>query len=478
MWLSFLLPRRSPNRGSKPRADRRPATRFRPGLEELEDRWLPSQVGLTVTSLADSGPGTLRAAIQTADAGSHSDKFTIGISVTGTINLDSPLPDLNNSIAIQGPGAANLTVERAAGASFASAILTVDAGQNASLSGLTIANGNDGGIINYGALTVLGCIVSGNQAGPGTSQQGGGIYNYLATLTVENSTVVNNVARDGGGIDSVDGALTVANSSVTNNSAFAGGGIVNDGGTLSLSGSTVSGNTATFGGGINSDFGPASITGSTVSCNSATTAGGGIYNGTAGSLTVTNSTLSGNSAPTGGGISNAYGNFSGTVTVSGGTISGNSATCGGGIFNDAAGTLTVSNNSTLSGNSAVDGGGVYNLGTARLQDSALSGNTATEGGGTYNGASSTLTVQGSTFTGNSAGDSGGGIYNLGTAAVQQSTLSGNTAGSAGGGIFNGASAALTIDDSMVCGNIAPLGADLFNLGVATLNDSTVGVISP
>jgi hypothetical protein len=49
-------------------------------LEGLEDRCVPAQVSLTVSSLADAGPGTLRAAILTADAGSHSDKFTIGFS--------------------------------------------------------------------------------------------------------------------------------------------------------------------------------------------------------------------------------------------------------------------------------------------------------------------------------------------------------------------------------------------------------------
>jgi hypothetical protein len=70
--------------------------------------------------------------------------------------------------------------------------------------------------------------------------------------------------------------------------------------------------------------------------------------------------------------------------------------------------------------------------------------------------------------------------------VQGSTLSGNSAGSAGGGLFNGAGVAngaasvgtLTVADSVVLGNSAPLGADLYNLGVATLNDSTVGVIGP
>jgi hypothetical protein len=49
----------------------------------------------------------------------------------------------------------------------------------------------------------------------------------------------------------------------------------------------------------------------------------------------------------------------------------------------------------------------------------------------------------------------------------------------GGGIYNSESGgSLTIDDSCVCGNVAPVGADLYTLGVVTLNDSTVGVIGP
>ena len=79
---------------------------------------------------------------------------------------------------------------------------------------------------------------------------------------------------------------------------------------------------------------------------------------------------------------------------------------------------------------------------------------------------------------NHASDSGGGLYNLGTATLQECSLSKNTAGSAAGGLFNGASGTLTVADSVVCSNVAPLGADLYNLGVTTLNDSTVGVIGP
>jgi hypothetical protein len=36
---------------------------------------------------------------------------------------------------------------------------------------------------------------------------------------------------------------------------------------------------------------------------------------------------------------------------------------------------------------------------------------------------------------------------------------------------------LAVDDSVVCGNMAPVGADLDNLGVVTLNDSTVFVLA-
>jgi hypothetical protein len=66
----------------------------------------------------------------------------------------------------------------------------------------------------------------------------------------------------------------------------------------------------------------------------------------------------------------------------------------------------------------------------------------------------------------------------GTATLQECTLPANTAGSAGGGLFNGSSGALAVKDSTVLNNVAPLGADLDNLGVLTLDDSTVGVLGP
>jgi hypothetical protein len=37
---------------------------------------------------------------------------------------------------------------------------------------------------------------------------------------------------------------------------------------------------------------------------------------------------------------------------------------------------------------------------------------------------------------------------------------------------------VTADDSTFLDNVAPLGADIYNLGALTLNDCTVGVIGP
>jgi predicted outer membrane repeat protein len=441
MWFSSWLRRRLSNHVPRNRNPHH----FRPRLEALEDRWLPAQIGLTVTSLADSGPGTLRAAIFTADAGSPSDKFTINVNVAGTIDLQSPLPDLNNSIAIQGPGAKSLTVERDAAISFSSAIITVDADQTASLFGLTIANGDHGGIDNTGTLAVSGCIISSNSAVLGGGA--GGIFNF-GTLTISNSTLDDNSAIDGGAIINwVFSSLTISNSTLDDNTArVEGGGILNYGTATLEQNSTVSGNSAEY--------------------------GGGVLNRNGGTLTASNSTVSGNSAEYGGGIYTYD-----PVTVSGCTLSDNSATDGGGIYNNGPDATLAVRGSNFSGNTAADsGGGIYNAGTATILDSTLSGNSASEGAGIYNAALAMLDVRGSTLSGNTASDSGGGIYNLGTATVQESTLSGNTAGSSGGGIFNGASGALTIDDSTVCDNFAALGADLDNLGVATINDSDVCVI--
>jgi hypothetical protein len=138
------------------------------------------------------------------------------------------------------------------------------------------------------------------------------------------------------------------------------------------------------------------------------------------------------------------------------------------------GTLTVSG-STLSGNSATYvGGGIASSGTLTVMGSTVSGNTSNYYGGGIAHAG-TLTVMGSTVSGNTSYSYGGGIY-IGYSGplpvtVSNSTLSGNTA-SAGGGIAN-LSGALTVSNSTLSGNSAGLGGGIFNSGTLTVTGSTL-----
>ena len=238
-------------------------------LECLEDRTVLSTIAVAVNTIADdtngpvSGQTTLRDAITQADADT-ANQYVVTFSVTGTIDLTSPLPALSNNIDLKGPGASDLTVQRDPGAA-AFSVFTVDSDTTVTLSGMTItggnANGNGGGIDNSGTLTVSGTTFAGNSA-----SAGGGIANELgATATISDSTFNGNSASSGGGIDN-GGTATVINSTIINNSATTGGGLYNwgdgvEGGNATLTNCTVSGNSSQdAGGGIADNVGSISLT--------------------------------------------------------------------------------------------------------------------------------------------------------------------------------------------------------------------------
>ena len=145
---------------------------------------------------------------------------------------------------------------------------------------------------------------------------------------------------------------------------------------------------------------------------------------------------------------------------------------GGGIHFNSRDTLTLED-STFSGNSANYGGGIYNFGTATITNSTLSGNSAAfRGGGIHN--SGTATITNSTLSGNYSALDGGGIFNEGgTATITNSTLSGNSAHSGGGGIFNNGTT--TITNSTLSGNSASVGGGggILNFGTTTITNSIV-----
>ena len=191
--------------------------------------------------------------------------------------------------------------------------------------------------------------------------------------------------------------------------------------------------------------------------------GGGIYNASA--LTVANSTIAENVADDGGGMYNL-----GTLTVIGSTISenrGDSRGYGGGIY--SSGMLTITH-STISKNVAGYAGGIYNnAGTLTVTGSTISENSTSYryGGGIYNNNGGTATITGSTISGNSAKYDGGGICSTSTLTVTNSTISGNSADGDGGGIYSsGHYTKTTLNNTIVAGNTASSGPDIYRYGTA------------
>jgi hypothetical protein len=296
-----------------PTAPSRPAGHC-PMVESLEGRWLLST--LTVTTPADSGTGSLRNVIATADSGdtivfsptlfsstqtSSSTKKGKGKSPpppppppANTITLTSGQLALTKNLTIQGLGADQLTIS----GNYSSRVFDVAQGATVTLSGMTITKGflqtAGGGILNNGTLTITNSTIAGNGAA-----YGGGVYNAGGTLNVGNSALGGNYADGvaGGGIYNAGGTVAVSNSSLRNNQSLYGGGIYNNGGTMTITNSTLSNNYAHYdynvrggyGGGIYNNAGAVTLSNSIISGNAAFVAGG-IYNAAAGTVTVTNST--------------------------------------------------------------------------------------------------------------------------------------------------------------------------------------------
>ena len=253
-----------------------------------------------VTNLNPSGSGSLRQAIVDANAHPGSDSIVFAPGVVGTISMQDILPDISESVEIQGPGANSLIIAMGFPPSYPwevrdpiplnEGIFTINSptgnGPVVTISGLTLTrkiigyfDSSPKGVNNVrGTVTMRNCAVRGMA---GTLSNGAAIGN-AGTMVLQGCTISNNVMfsnySNGAGIYNT-GTLTMANCTVARNyfdnepgdqyPLPKGGGIYNSG-TLKLSQCTLAGNDAS-----KNTFGPGlSIDGQ----------GGGIYN--AGALTV------------------------------------------------------------------------------------------------------------------------------------------------------------------------------------------------
>jgi predicted outer membrane repeat protein len=329
----------------------------------LADLTIPAYaLTYTVTNANDSGPGSLREALDNAEIRPGHD--TIVINANGTVTLQNELRTIEDDLTIVGPGADQFSV------SGDNQIRVFSIGNTATvtITGITIRDGN-------AAVTLYADFY-----------EGGGVYISSGSLVLSDTQVISNTAVRGGGIYA-NGDVTLIRTQIFSNfTYYRGGGIYQDEDNLTLIESQVANNTSTGGGGLYISARSVTLSRTEIISNSVHKRGGGIYL------------------------------IAGTLTAKGGKIAENLARNGGGIFN-AQGPLVLSETQVISNAANERGGGIYHNSLSEaitLTQTTLAGNSAQEGGGIYARSESSLHIEGGQVADNSATHSGGGLYIDGT----------------------------------------------------------------
>ncbi|MGE8482247.1 MAG: Ig-like domain-containing protein [Pseudomonas sp.] len=335
----------------------------------------------TATNNANTGVGSLRAALASAQSGD-----IVTFSTGMTVQLTSELL-INKNVYVDGDlnndGVADVTLD----GQYKTRVVEVASGSTVTLDGLVITRGlvaGNGGNGGYGA----------------TGAMAGGIFN-AGILTLKNVTVTSNAASGGGGGGGVTGAFYGGGGGGGGGLGGQGGGHGGSAGpgTGTLGGQAGSGGVGGYGGGYD-----------------ATHMGGrgGSTTGGAGGVGVSYYSNGGNGATA----------TNGTISIGGGgggagwdKVGGAGGNAVGGIYNASSGTITVIGTSTISNNIGAGGGGgggggqgsnasnggiggrgvgaIWNKGTLLITAAnfaALAGNAAASGaGGTAQGGGSTGT---------------------------------------------------------------------------------------
>ena len=353
---------------------------------------------------------------------------------------------------------------------------------------ITIENiDGKGAITNAGSVT----IEKGSIEGPITFEKGDATADNMVTVGKDGKTTLTGGVAGSGTIDKLaiaeDGETTITNAKLSGHDGRA----LWNNGTLTVNGGSFEGNKANVAGAIyNAAGAELTVDGVTFASNSSAIAGA--INNRDGKVTITNSTFKGNDAgkSMGGAVRNDSGDIQkdGTITITGSTFEGNKAGNGGAVWNGSDGKVEIAD-STFKGNTALaegglgQGGAITNANAMTITGGSFANNTAKySGGAIYNGAhaangQASLTIDGTTFTGNSVkadfnttqndNIAGGAIFNDTNAKldVKNATFTDNTSSLKGGAIFN-RDGNVTITDSTFKGNSVPKSA-----GGAVLNES-------
>ncbi len=270
---------------------------------------------IPVTNVNDSGPGSLRDIIAAGTTNNGDTlKFNNSLITGGSVTL-TLASEIAFSKSLTIIGTYNSTDTLYISGNNNSRIFGISSTGNVTLDSLVLINGNGVGAIynNSGGaiicksttdtdtLRILNSIINNNSV----SGNGGGIYTFLSTTYLFNSSISNNNATSGGGVYSYfngqhgKNEILVNNSTINNNSSTNKGGgicfylpaVYTAVSKITINNSTISNNTSANGGGIYS--------------YALTTSSGWAFNSIS-NIIVSNSTIADNSASTSGNAIYAY----------------------------------------------------------------------------------------------------------------------------------------------------------------------------
>jgi len=272
----------------------------------------------TVTNCDDSGPGSLRKAIE--DSNTNFGGALDTITITATCTASSPVAvgsrmEVTDDLAIVGPGPASFVLDGGG----ATQIIYVDSERNLSVSGVTFQNG-DGASDSGGAIyiddgydIVITDVVFLDNT---TTATGGALFiDSSHDVTITDSTFVGNHAGSQGGAFYLlysDGEAVISNSTFEGNSSDGDGGaiaIYEQPGDVSIYNTTITGNTSGDNGGgiaLTGLYYDITLGFVTIADNTAAGLGGGLYSNVQDNETITifGSIFSGN--VDGGGANEVY----------------------------------------------------------------------------------------------------------------------------------------------------------------------------